>query len=587
MVNRTVKSSVSPFSREPSAHRRVRVEWGLIAAFIYHGMGDWLYYVGAWVIRSSRNMRRTFKRWFAVFARAFLRVTRRVLGAVSDKLLEIFTDIAAPFKKLFRSVRSLFIVIRSSEDRGLAFTLSRIGMFFKYGWLWNKQMILRFANYLLPLVSLAVCLIVVNAMRSLNYVLEINYNGQTVGYVQDEGVYDSARKIIENRMVASENKSWTDAATMSIAVTDEENILTQDVMAEQLLAVSGEEIVQATGLYVGGTFLGATTAGELLSESLASVLAPAQAQAVAMGGDVSVKFARNVVTEDGVYPADSVLPFDTLNDYIINDEPRDIYYVASGGEKIYDVATENGISTDRIYELNPTASETLSEGDRILVASGEQMFRDKTIRLVTKTETIGFETRPVKDARYPVGFLTTVTVGENGVRTIVSEVEYVNGEAVNETVISNEITKEPIPQEIIVGSRRDDGDSATTGTGGLLTWPTASPYSISRGYTAGGHLGVDIAADSGTTIFAADSGVVTVSGWTDTGYGNYVVIDHQNGMQTVYGHNSANLVSVGDVVSRGQPIALVGTTGNSTGNHLHFETRVNGERVDPYIYLYG
>ena len=77
-----------------------------------------------------------------------------------------------------------------------------------------------------------------------------------------------------------------------------------------------------------------------------------------------------------------------------------------------------------------------------------------------------------------------------------------------------------------------------------------------------------------------------LAAYTNTGYGYYVMLDHHNGIVTIYGHCSALLVETGDTVAKGQTIALVGSTGNSTGNHLHFEVRVNGTAVDPTIYLY-
>ncbi len=101
------------------------------------------------------------------------------------------------------------------------------------------------------------------------------------------------------------------------------------------------------------------------------------------------------------------------------------------------------------------------------------------------------------------------------------------------------------------------------------------------------HKGVDIAADKGTNIYAAASGTVEVAqyGWGG-GYGNYVMIGHGNGVETLYGHCSALCVSQGQYVSQGQLIAKVGSTGTSTGNHLHFEVRVNGIAQDPQNYVY-
>ena len=101
------------------------------------------------------------------------------------------------------------------------------------------------------------------------------------------------------------------------------------------------------------------------------------------------------------------------------------------------------------------------------------------------------------------------------------------------------------------------------------------------------HKGTDIGANKGTAIVAAASGTVTISSYGyNGGYGNYVMISHGNGIQTLYGHCTDLLVSVGEKVSQGQPIATVGNTGNSQGNHLHLEIRVNGVAQNPQNYVY-
>lgn len=101
------------------------------------------------------------------------------------------------------------------------------------------------------------------------------------------------------------------------------------------------------------------------------------------------------------------------------------------------------------------------------------------------------------------------------------------------------------------------------------------------------HKGIDIGAPKGTTIVAAASGTVTVSQYGyNGGYGNYVMISHGNGVQTLYGHCTSLLVSAGTYVTQGQPVATVGNTGDSTGNHLHLEIRVNGVAQNPQNYVY-
>ncbi len=130
---------------------------------------------------------------------------------------------------------------------------------------------------------------------------------------------------------------------------------------------------------------------------------------------------------------------------------------------------------------------------------------------------------------------------------------------------------------------------STVGTGNLV-WPSYCTYITSRQgprtHPITGehknHGGTDIGASYGSAIYAADSGTVVRSadGWNG-GWGNYVMIDHGNGMQTLYAHMSSRAVSVGQTVSRGQTIGYVGSTGMSTGPHLHFEMYINGSRVDP------
>lgn len=133
-------------------------------------------------------------------------------------------------------------------------------------------------------------------------------------------------------------------------------------------------------------------------------------------------------------------------------------------------------------------------------------------------------------------------------------------------------------------------DNYVQGTG-AMGWPCSGPITSPFGYrthpifgTTIFHAGIDIGVDYGTPIHAADSGVVVYSGWI-SGYGNAVIIDHGGGISTLYGHNQSLAVSEGQSVSKGSVIAYAGSTGNSTGPHLHFEVDVNGSPVNPMGYL--
>jgi murein DD-endopeptidase MepM/ murein hydrolase activator NlpD len=140
------------------------------------------------------------------------------------------------------------------------------------------------------------------------------------------------------------------------------------------------------------------------------------------------------------------------------------------------------------------------------------------------------------------------------------------------------------------------GSSGTANVGGstcgagpvgstAFIWPTGNHYLSGNDYWSG-HLAIDIAAGLGAPVWAADAGVVTMAqgGW-NYGYGNVVMIDHGNGWLTVYGHLSQINVVACQGVASGQLIGLAGSTGNSTGSHLHFETRLNGGFVNPWSVL--
>lgn len=121
------------------------------------------------------------------------------------------------------------------------------------------------------------------------------------------------------------------------------------------------------------------------------------------------------------------------------------------------------------------------------------------------------------------------------------------------------------------------------GTGAFI-WPADNHYLSGNDYWSG-HLAIDIGAGEGARIYAADSGVVVFAGWATGGYGNMVVIDHGNGYQTLYAHLSQVAVSCGRSVSKGSVIGYSGSTGNSTGAHLHFEVRYQGGFISPWFVL--
>lgn len=231
---------------------------------------------------------------------------------------------------------------------------------------------------------------------------------------------------------------------------------------------------------------------------------------------------------------------------------------------------------------------------------GQQLTVEQTCsRLVVTTveeQTEDREVQPEKltllDSSIPVGTQEVLIEGTSGSETVMTRVTKRCGIPVVSVDLNSvsRLRAEPLLVAVGYGSHPELYDFF--GQEGLMfQWPVQGSISSDYGYRHifGGlnfHRGVDIPAPLGTAVHAAAGGTVIFAGEKGS-YGNLVIIDHGNGFQTLYGHNSGFLVKPGDMVTRGQSIAAVGSTGRSTGPHCHFEVHLNGMLVDPLMYLPG
>lgn len=202
-------------------------------------------------------------------------------------------------------------------------------------------------------------------------------------------------------------------------------------------------------------------------------------------------------------------------------------------------------------------------------------------RAVTYTETIPYETITQENDQLDQTYRATLQEGSAGEAVVTAEIQTVDGQEHGRTILARTVLSEATDEIVEVGTR-----NVGIGTG-EFDLPVYG-YTFTSGFKwrwGKLHSGVDLAVPEGTPVYAADNGKVIVAEDSGNGYGNYIIIDHQNGFKTLYGHNSELLVSVGDIVAKGDKIALSGNTGNSTGPHLHFEVHVNDEKVDPQQYL--
>ena len=192
-----------------------------------------------------------------------------------------------------------------------------------------------------------------------------------------------------------------------------------------------------------------------------------------------------------------------------------------------------------------------------------------------------------------MGEIKVASEGSPGTKEITKKVTKENGNPVSETILEESIVEEPEEKVILAGTKLPASYQSSFYEDPDLSYDEDAVYGKLQRPVAGGvvtsgfgsrwgkvHHGIDIALPQGSEIHAADNGNVYFAG-TNGSYGNIVKIDHGNGMQTYYAHCSRLLVSAGQRVERGEQIALVGSTGRSTGPHLHFEVIINRNSIDP------
>ncbi|MFB3163757.1 M23 family metallopeptidase [Neobacillus sp. 179-J 1A1 HS] len=260
-------------------------------------------------------------------------------------------------------------------------------------------------------------------------------------------------------------------------------------------------------------------------------------------------------------------------------------YVAQSGDVLGTIANDHGLTLAEFLALNPGLTEdSVVKIDQEVNVTALKPYLEITVeKEENRKEAIPFENQVVEDANMPKGETKVQQEGKNGERSVNYRISTLNGVTVSNVVTSETVLTEPVPQIVIKGTKV----IPSRGTGNL-TWPTVGGYvSSQQGQRWGkAHKGIDIARPSNRTIKAADNGKVVSAGNGGDGYGNKIVIDHENGLRTVYAHLDSIGVSVGQTVSQGSAIGVMGSTGNSTGVHLHFEVYKNGALQNPLNYVH-
>ena len=261
---------------------------------------------------------------------------------------------------------------------------------------------------------------------------------------------------------------------------------------------------------------------------------------------------------------------------------QDQYQVQSG-DVLGSIAKLHNLTTAELLVLNPkiTMDTVLQIGQTLNVTVAKPFITIEVKKEKKITDSIPYERVIEEDPTMPKGESVTKQQGAEGKKEITYLLTSENGTRISKIPLEEKIIQEPTQQIEVVGTKV----IASLGTG-EFTWPAVGGYiSSTMGQRWGTlHRGIDIARPTNYNILAADNGVVVATGLSGS-YGNRIVINHNNGYTTLYAHLSSINVDVGQVVEKGSEIGIMGSTGNSTGTHLHFELEKNGELLNPLLYV--
>ncbi|NYV66348.1 peptidoglycan DD-metalloendopeptidase family protein [Bacillus sp. Gen3] len=298
---------------------------------------------------------------------------------------------------------------------------------------------------------------------------------------------------------------------------------------------------------------------------------------------LDVSFTEKVSFDNTKVDPGSIFTVDQAVKYLQKGTLKQQVYKVKEGDVLGSIAAEHQLEEEKLLQLNPDLSEDtiLQIGQELNITEYEPLVHVMVQKEIHKIEKIPYKKEVIEDPSMYKGDKKVKQKGKNGKSELTYIIIEENGKQVKKDINEEKVLKKPVNHIVIVGTKV----SPSRGSGDFA-WPTNGGYISSQlGQRWGSmHKGIDIARPSNRTIKAADNGRVVFAGW-DGGYGNKIIIDHNNGFRTVYAHLSSINVSAGEIVPKGSAIGVMGATGDATGIHLHFEVYKDGNLMNPLSYL--
>ncbi len=475
-----------------------------------------------------------------------------------------------------------------------------------------RQTAVEAANIIFPIASVAALAFTVNHFASQDYGVQVNYDGESLGVISGDDVLGEAQKVVADRVKYYDtnggyyvNASLAITPLSSVSDVIDENDLAKamegrissvyEEKSEEVPVEEEEESIEgkvkAFAVRVNGELIGAVVDSSPIEEALRNYMGTFDD-----GTYTDISFNKDVVydLEEYVDP-DQVVPYSDVIKILLGRVKSAEYYEVQDGDYLLKIAEDHGVTLEELSKCYATYNgqaidlqgNMLKTGTMIQFAASEPYLDVELSKPVTYRSDIPFSTVTVEDPTLPVGKTVVEREGTNGEKRTRSLVTYRGGKVIRKKTLDTEIYEDPVPQIIRIGAPENyinhNVPQFKLGMGtGEYCWPVDGGYISAHIGDGRGHKGIDIAAPYGTPIYAAAAGTVVEAsmGWSG-GYGNVIKIQNDDGRFTVYGHQSELSAQVGDHVEMGQLIGYIGSTGDSTGNHLHFEVRENGMYLNP------
>ncbi len=486
------------------------------------------------------------------------------------------------YRKKTKELLSLFLSqTKNSINKD---TLAKVGAWFR-SISWKSPKTIGFMS-----VALVVLISGMFYLSTTTSAVGIIVNGKNIGYVSS---MSEAKQIVQDVLCKQGEVAGTVAHTQDTIEYDRVRISKEKFAAslasEDILAEHITPYIDGYALLIGEKMVVVLSNEQeldtLLSKYKDHFTKPSDKNTVNSAEYVE-KFTK-VATQASPSEVKNV---DEALDLLIKGDVAETTYTVQKDDSLWLIARKNNMLTDEVIAGNPgfTEDTVIQPGQKIKIVRTQPYLTVLSKGTKVVNEVIPFDVVTKVDTKLGYGKSVVKQAGQDGEKVVTYNYVEKNGSIVEKQVVKEDVITEPVKQIIAKGPNRAPvyvGTSRGSGSVSGLIWPLSGRITSYYGYRWGGfHSGIDIDGVTGQPFVAAADGKVVSSGWNGN-YGYSILIDHGNGVATRYAHASKLNVNDGQTVNKGETIALVGSTGKSTGSHLHFEVIINGSTVNPLSYL--